>query len=100
MSGESGLETIVMVARRTPLPPDVSLGKLIGQVPVVPMRKPGEFAVLRDLGASDPSRALERSGGRDIEEEAAEIDHPVVQVMARLREHFEVVRAVRFAHQK
>jgi serine/threonine protein kinase len=99
MAGKSGLETVLMAARRTPLPEEVSLGRLIGKVPVTPLRRPQEWAVLLHRETGDPGPSRER-GDREFEEEAAAIDEPVVQVMARLREHFEVVRAVRFAHQE
>jgi predicted Ser/Thr protein kinase len=40
MTGRSGLETILMVARRTPLPAEVSVGELIGSLPSSALRRP------------------------------------------------------------
>jgi hypothetical protein len=99
MGGKSGLDTILLVARRTPLPAEVSLGRVLGKLPATPFHHPQEWALLRGLDAGDEG-GLQRAGAhRDPEDEAGEIDHPVVRVMSRLREHFEVIRAVRFAHQ-
>ena len=65
-------------------------------MPAAPFHHTQEWARLRGVGEGEVLRA---GGHRDPEDEAGEIDHPVMRVMARLREHFEVVRAVRFAHQ-
>jgi hypothetical protein len=96
VGGKGGLETILMAARRTPLPAGVSLGRLVGGVPAAPFHHPQEWARLRGVEAGEVVWA---GAHRDPEDEAGQIDHAVVRVMARLREHFEVVRAVRFAHQ-
>ena len=98
MGGKRGLDTIVLVARRTPLPDDVSLGRLMGNVPATPFNHPQEWALLR--GEEDIGGVRAAGAHRDPEDEAGEIDHPVMRVMQRLREHFEVVRAVRFAHEE
>src|SRR5262249_17143945 len=44
-TGKSGLETIVRLASRAPLPAEVNLARLIGKAPVTPVRDLLEFAV-------------------------------------------------------
>ncbi len=98
LDNESGLETIILLARREPLPAGVSLPALLGKLPAAQLRKKGELAVLAfDRGAPSPSTV--RSLERGFEDEAREVDEPLVRLMERLRGTFEVVRAVRFAHQ-
>src|SRR5262249_18011130 len=45
MAGKSGLDTILLLARRDPLPADVNLAQLIGKAPVTRLRDPLEFAI-------------------------------------------------------
>ena len=98
--GKSGLATVLMVARRTPLPADVSLARLIDTLPPPRLKNPHEWARLRNQEDGPEFRVLKRAFRRELEEDADEIEHPVVRVMGRLREHFEVIRAFRFAHQE
>ena len=93
-----GLETVLLLARLTPLPPDLNLADLIGQLPPAPLRNPGEFAG-RGGDEGQPVDSLNLGENRGVEKEAAAIDDPLLGLMQRLREHFEVIRAVRFAHQ-
>jgi hypothetical protein len=98
MEGKSGLETILLLARREPLGREVKLGQVIGRLPPAPFAHPQEV-VVRGFDHGQPVDALyvglNRGGGK----EAQEMDHPLLQSMERLREHFDLVRAVRFAHQ-
>jgi hypothetical protein len=96
--GKSGLETIVLAARRTPLPEGVSVGRLMGNLPPAPFRHPQEWARLR--GEEDGGEVRTTGAHRGPDDEASQIDHPVLRVMQRLHEHFEVVQAVRFAHEE
>jgi hypothetical protein len=95
---QDGLETVLLLASRTPLPRDVDLGRLIGQLPPTPVRDPLEVAV-RGFDQGRPVGAIDWGEHRGIEREAADLDAPLLEVMTRLRGHFEMVRAVRFAHQ-
>jgi serine/threonine protein kinase len=93
MAGESGLETAILLARSTPLPADTPLGDLLNDLPVSPLRDPGEWAIL-DLH----SRVhMGRHRGLNTDQ-TKEIDDPLLRLMERLRPHFEVTRAVRFAY--
>jgi tRNA A-37 threonylcarbamoyl transferase component Bud32 len=98
VGGKTGLDTILLLARDTPLPADVSLADLVGRLLPTKYHNPHEWAV-RGSDADQPIGFVNRGADRAPEEEAARIDDPLLQVMARLREHFEVIRAVRFAHE-
>jgi hypothetical protein len=59
-----GMETVLLLARRTPLAADVRLGPLIGTVPPPRMRHRDELVVLRlDPGADAISTLVERNRG-------------------------------------
>jgi tRNA A-37 threonylcarbamoyl transferase component Bud32 len=94
---KKGLETVLLLARRgTPLPPERSLAKLIGKPGPAPFRDPLELAV-RGLDRGRPLEViLDRDRG--LGKKAQEIDEPLVQLMERLQDDFELIRAVRFAH--
>jgi hypothetical protein len=99
-----GLETFLLLVRRTPLPDDYDLAARIGKYPAAPLRHPQEF-VVRGAGddGSNVDRDLHRSLDSDVTKrglnlEAKRIDEPLLQVFDRLRPDFELIRAVRFAH--
>jgi hypothetical protein len=99
MEGARGLETILLLARRSPLPEGVDVRELIGELKPVPLKEPRTVL----LGRFDPGQKTTfRMPGvpRGTESRAVEIDDELLQLMERLRPHFEVGRAVRFAHQE
>jgi hypothetical protein len=76
----------------------VDLAALIGQLPRARLRNPREWAVR----GGDEGQAVDFQDvgmERGIRSESVEVDEPLLRVMSRLRPHFEVVKAVRFAHQ-
>ena len=100
MEGPSGLETALLLVRPTPLPANLDLSAQIGRLPPTPVFDPREVAVLGwDL--DHPVVALHRGEhrSRGLGAASERIDEPLLQVMERLRPHFEVIRAVRFAYQ-
>ena len=97
MSGPAGLETALLLVRRTPMPPGTDLSALLGRLPPSPLRDPLEVAV-RGFDEGQPTEALRMDLHRGLEEEAEKIDDPLLQLMERLSQDFEVVRAVRFAY--
>jgi hypothetical protein len=97
VEGKSGLETVLLLARRTPLPPEVPLGRLIGEQPRLPLADPFELAVL-SLDARQQAEYVVNDH-REVGRRAQKIDDPLLALMGRLQEHFEMIRAVRFAHQ-
>jgi hypothetical protein len=98
VQGPSGLETALLLVRRTPLPADTDLAALIGHLPPSPLRDPHEVAV-RGFDPAKPAAEITRDVNRGLGEEAEQIDEPLLQMIERLRPHFEVIRAVRFAYQ-
>ena len=93
-----GLETVLLLARRTPLGEDAGLGPLLDAVPPVKMRDRGEVAVLglaRGAASAESLLSLKRGTSDEIRE----VDGPVQTLMERLKDQFELIRAVRFAHE-
>jgi hypothetical protein len=93
-----GLETVLLLARRTPLSEDTRLGSLLGTLPTAKMRLRDEVAVLA-LGGGFDSVSTLLASKRGPAEEAQAADEPLRALMGRLRDHFELIRAVRFAHE-
>jgi hypothetical protein len=98
LDDKDGLETIVLLARRTPLPAGVKLGAVIGKMPRVPLGDPAEVAV-RVFDPGQPVGHINVGQKRGFQKGAQDIDDPLLKMMGRLRRHFEMIRAVRFAHQ-
>jgi hypothetical protein len=74
------------------------LVKTIGKMGPSRLRNPKECAVLRlDAGQLTAFEAM--SQNRGLAKEAAEIDEPLLELLERLHPYFEMIRAVRFAHQ-
>ena len=96
--GNGGLETILLVARREPLGAEVKLGQVIGKLPPARFAHPQQVLV-RGFDRGRPVDTVDLALSRGGSKEAEEIDHPLLLLMERLRGHFELVRAVRFAHQ-
>jgi len=100
MKGPGGLETALLLVRRTPLPANVDLAASIGPVPPSPLRNELEIAE-RGGDEGQPVAMLRLAIHRGIDEEqTAKIDDPLLQLMERLRtqNQFEVIKAVRFAY--
>ncbi len=95
MEGPNGLETVLLLARSDPLPADVNLAKVLGKLKPAPLVDPREV-VVRGFDRDRPIK-----GGdwhRRPGQQATEIDDALLQMMGRLQPHFEMIRAVRFAH--
>jgi predicted Ser/Thr protein kinase len=99
MTGPGGLETVLLLARRTPLPAGTDLVALVGQFPPSPLRDVLEVARGGfDEGA--PIEPLLSGQHRGIGAKADKIDEPLLHLMERLRKEgqFDVIRPVRFAY--
>jgi serine/threonine protein kinase len=94
----SGLETVLLLARRTALPAEVKLAQVIGKVAPARLRHPAEVAI-RGFDLGQPVDSINEGANRGIQRESQEIDDPLLQLMGRLQQHFEMIRAVRFGHQ-
>src|SRR5205823_4488965 len=99
MSGPGGLETVLLLARRIPLPPGMDLSRLVGPLPPAPLRDVREVAV-RGFDEGQPTESLRLGQHRGIGEEAGKFDDPLLRLMERLRTEgpFELIKAVRFAY--
>jgi hypothetical protein len=96
IEGAGGLETILLLARREPLPAGVKFNELFVGLPRAPFNDPREV-VLRGFDGDRPLEPWHRfRGGGKV---AQQIDDQLLRLLERLRSHFEVIRAVRFAHQ-
>jgi hypothetical protein len=87
-----------ILARRTPLLAGADLAAGIGTLPPAPLRDPHEV-VVRGFDPVKPAIEINRDENRGLGEEAEWIDDPLRQLIERLKTHFEVIRAVRFAYQ-
>src|SRR5262249_34719462 len=99
VGGSTGLDTILLLARRDPLPPAVDLAALVGKVERTPLRNPLEYAV-RGGDEGQPIRELAADPPRGPGEEARPLGEPLLRLMNRLRGQFPLVRAVQFAHER
>src|SRR5262249_38213480 len=81
-----GLETVLLLARRTPLPGSASLAELIGQAPPAPLRNAREWA-LRGGDEGQPVGHLDLGDNRGLQKASRAVDDPLLGVMARLRPH-------------
>jgi serine/threonine protein kinase len=101
LNNKSGVETILLLARRTPWPQGRSLAEVAGPLPLgaTPLREPLEFAVRGGDGEKAVDPLLSLDGNRGFGVDLDEIDEPLIKLMARLKDYFELRRAVRFAHQ-
>jgi hypothetical protein len=95
---KSGPETVLFLARRTPLPNDVQLGALLA--PLSPTSMTQEQPVVM-LGLDGGARSVSviHPAATAGSPPAAAAGDPLAQLLLRLQPHFELIRAVRFAHE-
>jgi len=87
-----GTETVLLLARRTPLPAEVQLGALLKKQSSPPQIEGPENFIAARLNPADKSRpAAKQPSGSDRELALARFLEP-------LGEHFDLVRAVQFGH--
>jgi hypothetical protein len=98
VKGAGGLETALLLARPTPLPEGLDLAKEIGTLPATRLRHPQEVAWLEwSSGLIAPRCREAHFRDLDVDNDAA-IDDSILKLMERLRRHFDLIQAVRFAH--
>jgi eukaryotic-like serine/threonine-protein kinase len=99
MKGPGGLETVLLLARRTPLPPGRDLAGLVGPLPPSPLRPDLVFAA-GGLDEGQPNESLRVEPVRGIGENADRLDDPLLRLMERMRTQgqFDVIKAARFAY--
>ncbi|MCI0361531.1 MAG: hypothetical protein L0211_23860 [Planctomycetaceae bacterium] len=93
-----GMETVLLLARRTPLDPAVKLESLIAPLPSTKMQSRDELVVLRlDGSVKSVETLVSKNPGREAD--ALEADRQLRELLVRLGEYFDIVQAVRFAHE-
>jgi hypothetical protein len=95
----SGLETVLLLARRTHLPTGTQLGPLFAGIAPPSLRNRNEVAVLSLANGAD-SVSTQLALNRGNEADAQTVDEPLRAAMLKLRDHFELIVAVRFAHEE
>jgi hypothetical protein len=97
--GPSGLETVMLLVRSTPLPRDVDISLLASVLPAVPMAHSRERYVWKlTQSQARPEMIAALSRGIDTRQ-SRRIHDPLWNLMEQLRAHFELIYVVRFAHQ-
>ena len=96
---KGGIETVLLLARREPLDSNVSLGSLLN-LPPPPEMQHREELVGFEVNRGDESVSTLFSNNRGSEEDSRAADEQVKAMMLRLREHFELIRVVRFTHEE
>jgi hypothetical protein len=93
----SGLETVLLLVRRTALPEGSKPGDILKDLSVPPLRDPGELLML-SLGKDEQQVKTIVAKNRGDDEQARAADQPLLERLRQLGEHFDFVQAVRFAH--
>ena len=93
MKGPGGLETALLLVRRTPLPPGIDLADSIGPLPPSPLRNELEVAV-RGFDEGQPIETLKVDHNRGIDDQQTDEDrrsapatHGAAEDPAAVRRH-------------
>lgn len=99
MSGGPGMETFLMLARDTPLPPNIDLQQLLAGLPRQPYQTP-ESIVEFENGTVISTDLRQDRGPQFFNPQ--QIEDPVLQthrtIQEKLNSHFKLIRAVSFAN--
>jgi hypothetical protein len=94
---DSGLNTVLFLARRAPGGEKLAFDELLGAAgPLTKVRDRSELAIFR-MNAGSPGVQVLEAKNRGAEAEAQEADRSLVAVMDKLRAEFDLMHAVRFA---
>jgi hypothetical protein len=97
LKGPAGRETAVLLARRTPLPPGTRVEDLLKDLPAPTT---GSGPDLEEVRVVDGREVPGTSGWtRGLDETSQVPDDPLSQLVARLRPHFDLIHAYRFAYE-
>jgi len=94
---QTGMETVLLLSRRTPLPADVKLAELLAPLPADSQPIDKVTFLSLDSGAKSVSVLLPAASA--VQPQTLAAGDPLGQLMLRLGKHFELIRAVRFAHE-
>jgi hypothetical protein len=104
-STRAGMETVLLLARRTPLPPEIKLGSLIASPQRYPSANLSEQSVesnkavvfLKSTARSSDVTVVQ--DGKKLADVVTFTEEPLLSILTRLHAHFELIHAVRFPHQ-
>jgi len=94
---QTGTETVLLLARRTPLGKDIQLADLISP-PAAPA-EPQSAACVYGWSTGEQSITLLHPASADNSAAKLAADDPLATLLLKLGQHFELIRAARFAHQ-
>lgn len=99
MFGEqAGLETVLLLVRTAPLPESTNIGDLLGELPPPPAVRGRTELVILEVRDHAPTVTTVLAQDRGDAPAAEAADEPLRALLLRLSPHFDLVRAVRFAH--
>lgn len=93
-----GMETIVVLARRTPLPGDVHVGSFFDSLPSTGTGPLSDSLSTIKLGAGPAQVKTVKATGGNAPSEAKTTDGDLLTILDRLRTHFEFIAAAQFPH--
>jgi len=99
---QPGTDTVLLVVRRTPLPPDIKLAELLGSSSTAALgTAPSQQEVVSflSLDAGDKAVSVTHPAPGSQQPQLLAADDPLARLMLALAPHFELIRAARFAHQ-
>jgi hypothetical protein len=101
---QPGTETLLLLARRTPLPKETRIGQLLDDFAKSRPAVAGSETVnmVYDAATKTATNVASKSGGEkeSTGSEGAQPPEPLRERLARLGEHFELVQVVQFAHRE
>jgi tRNA A-37 threonylcarbamoyl transferase component Bud32 len=100
VDGHRGLDTILLLVRSTPLENEgVPLRDLIGKLPPSSFVDPREVSWLELAPGQTIARHPKPALNRGVKlGQSKQLDEPILKLLEQLRPHFELIKAVRFAH--
>jgi hypothetical protein len=100
VDGHRGLDTILLLVRDTPLETEgVLLRDLIGKLPASDFLNPREVSWLELTPGQTVPRHPKPALNRGVKVgQSMQLDEPILKLLEQLRPHFELIKAVRFAH--
>ncbi len=100
MKGPAGMETLMLLARESPLPDDVDLARLLAGLPKAPMQDPRSLVCFADgqmvTRLQDADRGPNFSGPQQIDDPVLQIQREIQKKLGPL---FQLNQAVSFAKQ-
>jgi hypothetical protein len=94
---QPGMETVVVLARRTPLPSDVKLGSIFESA-LIPSAAATNTLTTIKLGSGPPQSKTTQLGGTEDAANAKSAGKDLPALLQRLHDHFDFLEAAQFPH--